>query len=287
MIDVVVSGVAGRLGRRIAWAVANDPALQLAGGVDAPGAPSVGVALSVLAGVERAGAAPVGDALAPLLDAHAGSSASVGGAAGAGRVVVVETAPKRVALAHAEAAAARGAALLVATTGFDAAERRTFEAAAERVPVLVAPNLSLGVTVLLELVRQASRALEAYDLEIVEMHHNQKVDAPSGTAWALGRAAAEGRGQDVERDAILARAGEVGKRGKQEIGIQTLRGGGVIGEHTVFVVGEAERLELTHRAQSRDVFALGAARAARFLGAPERAPGLYAMRDVLGLGGGS
>jgi 4-hydroxy-tetrahydrodipicolinate reductase len=155
------------------------------------------------------------------------------------------------------------------------------------VPVLVAPNLSLGVTVLLELVRQASRALEAYDLEIVEMHHNQKVDAPSGTAWALGRAAAEGRGQDVERDAILARAGEVGKRGKQEIGIQTLRGGGVIGEHTVFVVGEAERLELTHRAQSRDVFALGAARAARFLGAPERAPGLYAMRDVLGLGGGS
>jgi len=195
--------------------------------------------------------------------------------------VLVECAPRGAALEHVSIAAEAGMSAVIATTGFDAEERRRIEQAAARAAIVLAPNLSLGVAVLVDLVEKASRALAAYDIEIFEMHHNQKKDAPSGTAWALARAAAKGRGQDAERDAMLARSGDIGARGKQEIGIQTLRGGGVIGEHTVLLVGDTERLELVHRAASRDVFAAGAVHAARFVAG--RAPGLYSMRDVLGL----
>ncbi len=169
----------------------------------------------------------------------------------------------------------------VASTGFDANEQAALQEASKQIPIVLAPNLSRGVTMLLDLVARAAAALPDYDLEIVEIHHNQKRDAPSGTAWALGRAAAEARGQDIDRDAILARAGNIGARSKGEIGIQTLRGGGVIGEHTVMVVGGCERLELIHRAGSRDVFAEGAVHAVRFVAAAE--PGMYSMRDVLAL----
>jgi 4-hydroxy-tetrahydrodipicolinate reductase len=244
VIEVVVSGARGRLGSRICALVREAADLTLAGELEYDSTDRSAIA--------------------------------------AGRVLI-EAATKGAALEDASRAAEVGAAILVAATGFDAKERASLEAHGAKIPVLIAPNLSLGVAVLLDLVARASAALAAYDLEILELHHNKKKDAPSGTAWALGRAAAAARGRDIERDAILARAGETGARGKDEIGMQSIRGGDIIGDHTVYLVGATERLELTHRAQTRDTFAAGAVQAARFLGAADRRPGLYTMRDVLGL----
>jgi 4-hydroxy-tetrahydrodipicolinate reductase len=263
---VVISGAAGRLGARVLALALRDPSLEVDAAVVRAGSTAEGRSLAELGGL------PGTSALAATAELRL-----VPGQ------VLIETAPRAAALAHARLAAESGVPTLMATTGFEPAERRALEAHAARIPLLIAPNLSLGVAVLTDLVARASRALGGYHLEVLELHHARKRDAPSGTAWALGRAAAEARGQDVERDAILARAGEIGPRGEAEIGMQSLRGGDVVGEHTVFLFGPTERLELTHRAASRDAFAAGALAAARFLGAPGRAPGLYDMRDVLGL----
>ncbi|MFO0723409.1 MAG: 4-hydroxy-tetrahydrodipicolinate reductase [Myxococcota bacterium] len=256
-IELIVSGAAGRLGQRVVALAAASPDLNVVGAL-------------VRAGSAASAQPSASTALEPLLKR--------------GRVLV-EMAPRPVALEHARQAAEAGVAVLVATTGFSPAERAEIEGLGAKVPVLLAANLSMGVAVLTELVRQASAALPGFDLELVEIHHNQKKDAPSGTAWALARAAAEARGQNIDDDAILARAGDVGARGKREIGIQSLRGGNVIGEHTLYLIGGSERLELSHRAQTRDVFAEGALVAARFLGTPGRAAQPYTMRDVLQLGG--
>jgi len=196
--------------------------------------------------------------------------------------VLIETGPNGAALNHGDRAAAAGASILMATTGFRSSDEARFEGWAERVPFLLAPNLSLGVNLMLDLVRRAAGALASYDLEVFEIHHRRKKDAPSGTAWALARAAAEGRGQDdLDRRAIHARAGMVGERSDEEVGMMALRGGDVIGEHTVYLFGETERVELTHRAATRDAFAQGALTAARFLA--QQPPGRYTMRHVLGL----
>lgn len=256
VIDVVVSGAAGRLGSQIAAAVEAAEGMRLVAALVRQGLATAVVATQV------------DDPTAAIV---------------VGRVLM-ETAPHDSAVGHVELAAAAGVPAVVATTGFDRSEQARLQAAASAIPLVLAPNLSRGVTMLLDLVARAAAALPDCDVEIVEIHHNQKKDAPSGTAWALGEAAASARGQDIDRDAILARAGDVGKRGKAEIGIQTLRGGQVIGEHTVMLVGANERLELIHRAQSREVFAEGAVHALRFAGAAGRAPGLYSMRDVLALG---
>jgi 4-hydroxy-tetrahydrodipicolinate reductase len=245
VIEVVVSGAAGRLGSRICALVKEAQDLRLAGELEY-------------------------DSLDPRAAITRGR-------------VLVEAATKNAAFEHTAHAAEIGAPILICTTGFDAQERARLEAHAAKVPVLITANLSLGVAVLTDLVARASAALPGYELEILELHHNKKKDAPSGTAWALGRAAAAARGRDIERDAILARAGETGPRGKDEIGMQSIRGGDIIGEHTVYLVGPAERLELKHVAASRDTFAAGAVQAARFLGASNRRPGLYTMRHVLGL----
>ena len=242
MIEIVVSGAAGRLGSRIAAVCAETAGLAVRSKIDRD------------------------DAFEPAKGA-----------------VLIETAPRAIAIEHADRARRAGMPILVCTTGFDPAERKALEAAAKDVPLIIAANLSLGVAVLTELVARASAAVPDWALEITEIHHDKKRDAPSGTAWALGRAAAVARDRDIDRDAILARAGDVGPRGHNEIGMQSLRGGDVVGEHTVFFFGAAERLELTHRASNRDVFAHGAARAASFLGDPGRAAGLYTMADVLGL----
>lgn len=268
MTQVVVSGALGRLGSQIVRAALAAPDLVLRAAVVRPGSKHDGRPLA---------------ALMPEAQSQLAATGAIESALESGAVLVETAASAQVALEHGALAAARGCPLLVATTGYSAKDREALSALGRDVPVLLAPNLSLGVTVLSELVRQASAALAAYDLEIVELHHNKKKDAPSGTAWALARAAAEARGQDAERDAILARAGDIGPRGRQEIGIQTLRGGEVVGEHTVFLFGPTERLELTHRAQSREAFAQGALQAVRFLGASGRAARLYSMLDVVGL----
>ena len=189
-------------------------------------------------------------------------------------------------LAHVAACAAAGVGAVVGTTGLTDAQRAQLAASAASIPVVYAPNMSVGVVVLLSLVEAAAAKLgPGYDIEIVEMHHKHKVDAPSGTALQLGDAAAAGTGRKLADCAVYAREGHTGERGAGAIGFASLRGGDVVGEHTVIFAGAGERVELSHRATSRQNFASGALRAAVFVGAKRaaRQSGLYDMRDVLGL----
>jgi 4-hydroxy-tetrahydrodipicolinate reductase len=268
MIDVVVSGAAGRMGREIVRLVAASSALRLHGAVDrAPGA--LGQDALALAGLP-AGRVQVVASLAEALP-------------GAG--VVIDFTTFEASAAHAEACAAAGVPLVIGSTGFTPEARARVAAAARRIPVLLSPNMSVGVNVLFELVRRAAAVLgDAYDVEIVELHHKRKKDAPSGTAMKLAEVAAEALGRDAGRDLAFARHGMIGERPAREIGVQTVRGGDIVGEHTVYFCGEGERLELTHRATAREQFARGAVRAAAWL--PGRAPGLHDMADVLGFGKG-
>ena len=179
-------------------------------------------------------------------------------------------------------AAEDGVVYVLGTTGLTDAEQAAVAAAAKRIPIVQSGNFSLGVNLLLGLVKKAAEILGVeYDCEVVEMHHRHKKDAPSGTALMLARAAAEGRGQDFEDAAVFGREGMVGERPQGEIAVHALRGGSVIGDHTVMFAGDVERVELVHKAQSREAFAAGALRAA--LWAAGRRPGIYSMRDVLGL----
>ncbi|HYR97089.1 MAG TPA: 4-hydroxy-tetrahydrodipicolinate reductase, partial [Candidatus Binatus sp.] len=196
-------------------------------------------------------------------------------------VVLDFTAPEAT-LGHVRVAAERGAGLVVGTTGFDAGQQRELRTVAARTRTVWAPNMSVGVTVLNELVGAAARLLDpSFEAEVLEIHHHAKRDAPSGTALALARAVAAARGQDFDKSAVLAREGLVGARRPDEIGVVALRAGDAIGDHTVVFGGLGERIELTHRAQSRECLARGALRAALWVAA--RPPGLYSMRDVLGL----
>jgi len=179
-------------------------------------------------------------------------------------------------------AAAAGIPYVIGTTGMTPDEQRLVDDAATKIPVVQSGNYSLGVNLLLELVRKAASALGAgYDIEVVEMHHRHKKDAPSGTALMLAKAAAEGRGIDFAANAVYGRSGETGERPDGEIAVHALRGGAVVGEHTVMFAGEVERIELVHKAQSREAFAVGALRALKW--AKGKAGGKYDMRDVLGL----
>jgi len=266
-IRVGVTGSGGRMGRMLVAEVRETPGLVLAGGSEAAGSALLGRDIGELAGI-----GPVG------LLASADAAALVAGA----DVVIDFTAPAA-AVAHARLCAEHGTALVLGTTGLGAAETAAVEAAAKRAPIVWAPNMSPAVTLLQDLVRTTARLLgEDYDIEILEMHHKHKVDAPSGTALALGRAAAEGRGIDLAGHSQRVRDGHTGPRKPGDIGFASLRGGDVVGDHIVVFAGEGERLELTHRAASRRLFARGAMRAARWVAG--RKPGLYGMRDVLGLG---
>jgi len=178
-------------------------------------------------------------------------------------------------------AAEEGLAYVLGTTGLSSEEQQAVDAAAQRIPVVQSGNYSLGVNLLLNLVQTAAKVLgPEYDVEVVEMHHRHKKDAPSGTALMLAKAAAAGRGVDFDAAAIYGRKGIVGERPEGEIAVHALRGGSVVGDHTVMFAGEVERVELTHRAQSREAFAAGALKAAQW--AAGRKPGIYTMRDVLG-----
>lgn len=180
-------------------------------------------------------------------------------------------------------AAAMGLPYVLGTTGLTVDEQAVVDEAAKEIPVVQSGNYSLGVNLLLELVRKAASALgTGYDIEVVEMHHRHKKDAPSGTALMLARAAASGRGVDFDSHAVYGRKGDTGERTRDEIAIHALRGGSVVGDHTVVLAGDVERVELTHRAESREAFAAGALAALKW--AKGRAPGVYTMRDVLGFG---
>ena len=268
-VRIAVAGAGGRMGQALVEAVLAAPDLALAAALDVPGSPAVGQDAGERIG-RRAGV--------PIRD-------DVDGALAASDVLIDFTRPEGT-LAHAAACARHRVALVAGTTGLAPAQKAALAAHASAVPIVFAPNMSVGVNVLVKLVELAAARLgPAYDVEIVEMHHRHKVDAPSGTALRLGEAAATAMKTTLAESAVYAREGVTGERRAGTIGFATLRGGDVVGEHTVIFAGTGERVELTHRATSRQTFAGGALRAARFAAAcrAESRPGLYDMADVLGL----
>ncbi len=266
-IAIGVTGCGGRMGRMLLAEIAQTPGCRVAGGVDAKGNRAIGRDLGELGGFGTLGLA-AGDDAAALFAAS--------------DVVVDFTAPDATA-AHAALAARHGKPLVIGTTGLEARHESAIADAAGKVAIVRAANMSLGVNLLIGLVREvAARLGDDYDIEVLEMHHRHKVDAPSGTALALGRAAAAGRGIDLAAKSQRTRDGITGPRRTGDIGFAALRGGDVAGDHIVVFAGEGERVELTHRAGSRQIFARGAVRAARWC--VGRKPGLYGMADVLGLG---
>ena len=257
------------MGQALIEAVLADPGLMLAAAFDVPGSSLVGRDAG-----ERFGRA-TGVTVESDVDA----------AARAADVLIDFTRPEGT-LAHLDVCAVHGTGAVVGTTGLSAAQKERLAAVAKRIPIVFAPNMSVGVNVLLALVEAAAKRLgPAYDIEIVEMHHKHKVDAPSGTAIALGEAAARGTGRALAECAVYAREGVTGARAPGAIGFAALRGGDVVGEHTVVFAGAGERVELAHKAASRQNFAGGALRAAHFVAARRAAgqAGLADMRDVLGL----
>lgn len=262
-----VLGCAGRMGRANLREVLGAAGVTLSGGVERPGHAAAAEDLGVLAGLDPIGRAAGSDPAALIMASDA----------------VIEFSTPEATLAHARLCAEHGCAHVIGTTGLGAAQEQELRGLAQRTAIVWAANMSLGVNLLLGLVRQVASILdEAYDIEIVEIHHKHKVDAPSGTALALGRAAAEGRGVDPADAWVRARDGVTGPRLPGSIGFAVLRGGDAVGEHTVMFAGEGERLELAHRASDRRIYARGALRAARW--AVGRPAGLYGMADVLGLG---
>jgi len=242
------------------------PDAQLVGAIEAADHPALGRDAGEEAGVGSLGV--------PLTSDYA-AAANVD-------TVTLDFTLADVAMAHLRTAVEKGAAIAIGTTGLSAQQRAEAEQLALQSRVIIAPNMSVGVNVLMKVVADVAKILgDDFDPEIVEMHHRFKIDAPSGTALALGRIIAEAQGKDFEQSARLSRQGITGQRTDEEIGIMTLRGGDAVGDHTVYFVGFGERLELTHRSQSRECLARGAVRAALWLA--DQPNGLYSMKDVLGL----
>lgn len=264
-VKVGVVGCAGRMGQMLLKMLINAPGVVVVGGTERRGSAALGQDLGALAGAEPLGIS-VSDDPSVLFDAAD---------------VVVDFTNPSATVSHAQMAAKTGCALVIGTTGFDSDQLQSLYRVAQRAPVVLAANMSLGVNLLQQVVEEVARILDAdWDIEIVEMHHKHKVDAPSGTALSLGEAAARGRGQQLRRIARRSRDGQVGPRVKGEIGFAALRGGDVVGDHTVIFAAEGERVEITHRASSREIFARGALKSV--LWAAGKKPGLYSMRDVLG-----
>lgn len=265
MIRVAVTGAGGRMGRTLIEGVLDADDLALAAALEVAGAPAIG---------RDAGEAlgrTTGVAISP--DVAAGISAS--------DCMVDFTRPEGT-MAHLERCVAAGCAAVIGTTGFSPQQKAAIAAAAGRIPIVLSPNFAVGVNVVFKLAEVAARILgDAYDVEIIEAHHRHKVDAPSGTALRLGEVVAAVLGRDLARDAVHGRVGDTGERDRRAIGFHAVRGGDIVGEHTVMFAGEGERVEVTVRSGSRMTYAAGALRAARWLRG--RAPGLYDMNDVLGL----
>ncbi|SRR5579875_1318605 len=265
MAKLIVSGAAGRMGRLIIALAAADKNHQIVGALEAPGAPALGRDAGETAGIGRLGVA--------ITDAYAALAAP--------DTVTLDFTTATASIAHLEIAAANGAAIVIGSTGFTPELETKARAIAPRTRTVIAPNMSVGVNVLMRLVAEAAKILPDFDAEVIEIHHRTKLDAPSGTALALGRLIAEARGVDFARNAIHGREGITGVRERDKIAVLAMRAGDAVGDHTVIFGGQGERLELTHRAQSRDSLARGALRAAAWL--EHQPPGLYSMRDVLGL----
>ena len=261
---LIVAGAGGRMGRTLVHAIAATPGVVLAGAIEAKGSAVIGRDAGELAGLGANGVKVTTD-LAPLL---AEADALIDFTTPAATRVFLEQTSGRV---H-----------IIGTTGLTAEDEALIAQAARRSVVVKSGNMSLGVNLLAALVKRVAKTLdEEFDVEILEMHHNRKIDAPSGTALMLGRAAAGGRGIELAQHSVRGRDGMTGARCAGDIGFASLRGGTVVGEHSVIFAGPAERVELTHRAEDRMIFARGALHAA--LWARGKKPGLYSMADVLGL----
>jgi 4-hydroxy-tetrahydrodipicolinate reductase len=266
MAHVVVAGAAGRMGSRLVALLQDEKDLRLVAALEAPDHPALLKDAGEVAGIGRLGL--------PI-------TADPEGALGKGRVLVEFSVPDA-SLAHLRLVSRQGGRAVIGTTGFSSAQREEVERLAREVPILLSPNMSVGVNVAFRVLAEMARMLgDDYDVEITEIHHRFKKDAPSGTALGMAEVVAQALGRDLASAAVYGRHGLPGERTRKEIGVMSLRTGDVVGEHTVSFGALGERVELTHRAHSRDTFARGALRAARFIaGAP---PGLYSMQHVLGL----
>ncbi|BCR06184.1 4-hydroxy-tetrahydrodipicolinate reductase [Desulfuromonas versatilis] len=266
MIRVAVTGAAGRMGGRIVTAIKEADGLELAGAVERPGHDMIGQDAGLIAGCGASGVKISGSLEEALANAD----------------VLIDFTFPEVTLKNLEVCARLGKQVVIGSTGFTPAQRAEAEKAAAKIPVVLAPNMSVGVNACFKLLKEAAGILgEGFDVEIVELHHNKKKDSPSGTAVRMGEVVAEALGRDYNKVANFHREGMCGERTKEEIGMQTVRGGDIVGEHTVYFIGMGERIEISHRAMSRDMFARGAVRAAGWL--KGKAAGMYDMQDVLGL----
>ena len=262
---IAIAGSAGRMGRTLLEAVLRDAQLELAVALEQTGNPALGREVGELAGVPC------------KVKLRADFAQSLAYA----DVLIDFTRPDGT-LAHLEACVRLGKAMVIGTTGFSDAQRARLAEAARSIPLVVAPNMAVGVNATFKLAETAAKILgDDYDVEIVEAHHRHKVDAPSGTALKLGEVVARALGRDLAACAVYGRHGDTGERDAKTIGFHAIRGGDIVGEHTVIFAGAGERVELTVRSSSRMTYALGALRAAKFLRG--RKPGLYDMSDVLGL----
>jgi len=265
-IRIGIVGVAGRMGRMLVEEVGATAGAVLAAALERPGHEAVGQDAGALAGLKPLGVKIGADPAAVFK---------------ASDVVIDFTAPKATVM-HAELAAASKTALVIGTTGIEGGDAERIRAAGRAVPIVWAPNMSLGVNLMMALTERVAKAFGSdYDIEILEMHHRHKVDAPSGTALGLGEAAARGRGVELGKVSERGRDGITGARKKGAIGFASLRGGDVVGDHYVMFAGEGERLELVHKASSRKIYSRGALRAALWV--KGRKPGVYDMADVLGI----
>ncbi|MTI11151.1 MULTISPECIES: 4-hydroxy-tetrahydrodipicolinate reductase [Curvivirga] len=263
---VAIVGCAGRMGQMLVTEVINNPKCELSGATDRAGSSAIGRDAAAIAGLEPCGVIVEDDAARVIMEAD---------------VVIDFTAPAAT-VDHLRLCAQASTAIVIGTTGLTKEDEANIDLAARHVPVVYAANYSVGVTLLNELTRKTAEILDDdYDIDVLEMHHKHKVDAPSGTALMLGKAAAAGRGVDHDEVKQAVRDGQTGARPRGEIGYATLRGGDVVGEHSVYFAADGERLILTHKASSRQVFSKGAVRAAIWATDAER--GVYDMTDVLGL----
>lgn len=266
MIKVAASGAAGRMGGRIITAVKEDPELVLSGALDRPGHPYLGMDAGLVAGC-----GPQGVQITDNLNGIIG-----------GCDVLIDFSAAAVSLKNLEICGLNGKAMVIGSTGFTPEQKALALELARTVPVMLAPNMSVGVNVVFKILSDVARILgDGFDVEIVEAHHKLKKDSPSGTAVRMGEIVAEALGREYGKVANFHREGICGERTREEIGMQTIRGGDIVGEHTAYFIGMGERIEITHRAHTRDMFSHGAVRAAKWV--VRQQPGLYDMQDVLGL----
>ena len=264
-IRFAVAGASGRMGRTLIEAIMQAPDARLAGALDIPGCPFIGKDAGELIG------SPCGVAISDDFEATL-----------AGVDCLIDFTRPEGTMKHVDTCRRRGVHMIVGTTGLNTEQKLTIQDASRDIPIVFAPNMAVGVNLVFKMLDTAARILnEGYDIEIVEAHHRHKVDAPSGTALRMGEVVASALGRDLAECAVYGREGVTGERPPQQIGFATVRGGDVVGDHTVMFIGTGERVEITHKASSRMHFAQGALRAARFLRGKTK--GLYDMQDVLGL----